>query len=172
MLGLFSQTFLHSPQIFSTMSLMTQKPGSSADVNWPLRDCPQPSHAALHQLSVAWDIQAGLQYAAGSSCLTLLYPLGAFVSHPRGQMCFTITRCFLTSHKNASCAGIGEKLKASVVFANTKHNSASFTGEAQGLVSLQAVEPGEASPRAGASVGVGCHPCPRCLQAPGGQEDH
>lgn len=138
MLGLFSQSFLHSQQIFSTMSLMTQKPGSSADVNWPLQDCPRPSHAALHQLLVAWDIQAGLQGAAGSSCPALLNLLGTFISHPRGQMCFTITGCFLTSHQNASCASLDENLKAFVVFPNTKPDSAAFTGKAQGLVSLQA----------------------------------
>lgn len=66
-------SFIHN-RFFSTMSLMTEKPGSSADVNWPLQDCAPRSHAALHQLLVAWDIQAGLQGAAGSSCLALPFP--------------------------------------------------------------------------------------------------
>ena len=141
------------------MSLMTQKPGSSADVNWPLQNCPLRSHAALHRLSVAWDIQAELQGAAGSSCLAVCFPSQG-------------TNVFYQSKSPPNSSSQARKMPVAQVLMKNSKLSLQTQNPIQPLSLAKpkgwcprrqpAAAPSKAAPRAGASVGAGCHPCRCC----------
>lgn len=167
-------SFIHN-RFFSTMSLMTQKPGSSADVNWPLQDCPPRSCAALHQLSVAWDIQAGLQGAAGSSCLTLRFPSQG-------------TNAFYQSKSPPNASSQATKMPVARVL--MKNSKLSLSLQTQNLLLHRSSLFHWRSPRAGFSTGSrqlspakplrgpehqwvqAPIPARAVLRAPGGQESH
>lgn len=152
-------SFIHN-RFFSTMSLMTEKPGSSANVNWPLQDCAPRSHAALHQFLVAWDIQAGLQGAAGSSCLALPFP-------SQGTNVFYQSKSPPNASSQATKMPVVQVLiknsKLSLFLQTQNPNQPLSLVKPKGWCSRRqsAAEPSEAAPRAGASVGAGSRPCPR-----------
>jgi len=118
---------------------------------------------------MAWDVQAGLQGAAESSCLALCFP---------SQW----TNVFYQSKSPPNSSSQATKMPVAQVLMKSSRLSLQTQNLTQPLSLAKpkgwcahrqpASEPNEAAPRTGGLVGAGCIPASAALRAPGGQEVH
>lgn len=160
-MGLFRQSFLHSQQIFFYYVFNDRKA-------WILSRC-KLAIAGLRSVKPCCftPVVGGLGHSGRAPRCSRVFLPGTSFPIP-GDKCVLpeqiTTKCFLTSHQNASGTGIDKNSKLSLFLQTQNPNQPLSLAKPKGWCSRRqsAAEPSEAAPRAGASVGAGCHPCPRC----------